>query len=1256
MLLSAYGAETVYYVSPVGDGTDGSTWATAFRHPQDAVDAAAAAANPDGARVVIADATYRVKNANDAAVIRISAGSIVLEPQNAGAHGVIIDGGTSQTTGPDNVRRALTIDAGLSGVTVTGLVLTNGFMVYNKSLQASTLHARSGTLSDCRIHGWSRRRCAFVYLAGDAVLSRCLVTRAASADYSSSSSGVDVGIYLAGNAQVLDSTIENLDCYKGSGKFGAVNMVSSGCVLRGCVIRGVHAGVPSGANAVGFGTSFGGGVTATAGTIEDCVVTNNSVFGYGGGLYLDGSVTVRNCVVWDNDATAEGRDIFVAAGKNPSITGTASSDTPDDANGNTDLDPTAGFCAVGRATLGKAPFAVAFRSADGNAAAVWNFGDGGTATGASPSHTYAAPGVYTVSRTTGGATETRLGYIVVTGERLYVSKTGSATVPYDTEAKAARHPQDAIDLATAGTEVVVGDGRYTARDGMDYSVLVLRRGGVAVRSANGRGGVFIDGGTADPANDAVRRVLTIGTGLDGVTLSGLVLSNGVMKYNTSVYPSSAMAYSGTIADTDIDVYCNQRCECVAFGGSLVYTNGHFTRRRVITRACQNRDVALKLFGSAQLVGIHFHDIANVEATSYSLPAVEMSSANALVRNCLFTGITTGGTSGTATKGAALYASAGTVENCTFFGNKAYGDGGGAYVLPAVVFRNNVAWGNTASTGNGNDVFCSDHANISHSCASDLTAGVNGNLAVAPGFVDAANGDFSLDPDSLCIDAGDDQPWMADATDLAGNPRLHGDAVDMGAYECQTTSDALVADFSVSSGAAFGPAPLSATFSATVAGGGDGVAYAWDFGDGASLPASSGNATASHTYGAVGAYTVTLTATKDGKAPCVVPVTNCIVVVGDVCYVSTNGAAIPPYDTWAKATADIQAAVRLNPSRVVASNGVYTLDYTLGDFGLNLQNPIEVVSVNGPGATVIDSGVATAPPDSSTVRRIATLAHPGAVLDGFTLRRACPPAVYATEGALLNCVVTNSFRTYNQPLVRLSGTAAATNCVIDASGYTCMHVNAETTAVLIDGGATLANATVRNLSWTANRANPDYARGGVIATGGAAVRNVLVHGIRFDLTDAARAPAGIYAAGDATVENCTVRDCWARYASCGGLGVYATGVSVRNCVAYGNTAGAAGDETAVDALFPSTPAAFANNLVGVAALPANAEACLVGENPLFAGASGFEISNGSPCRNRGVRLEWMDGATDIAGKKRCFGRPDIGCWEIPILDRSLISVR
>lgn len=40
-----------------------------------------------------------------------------------------------------------------------------------------------------------------------------------------------------------------------------------------------------------------------------------------------------------------------------------------------------------------------------------------------------------------------------------------------------------------------------------------------------------------------------------------------------------------------------------------------------------------------------------------------------------------------------------------------------------------------------------------------------------------------------------------------------------------------------------------------------------------------------------------------------------------------------------------------------------------------------------------------------------------------------------------------------------------------------------------------------------------------------------------------------------------------------------------------------------------------------------------------------IGRGSPCRNRGIREAWMDGATDISGRPRVFnGRPDVGCYE------------
>ncbi|HAK60828.1 MAG TPA: hypothetical protein DCO77_10665 [Nitrospiraceae bacterium] len=59
-----------------------------------------------------------------------------------------------------------------------------------------------------------------------------------------------------------------------------------------------------------------------------------------------------------------------------------------------------------------------------------------------------------------------------------------------------------------------------------------------------------------------------------------------------------------------------------------------------------------------------------------------------------------------------------------------------------------------------------------------------NISEDPLFVDPANGDYSLSPDSACIDAGVSSYHgnTAPDHDIFGNPRPQGDAHDIGAYE------------------------------------------------------------------------------------------------------------------------------------------------------------------------------------------------------------------------------------------------------------------------------------------------------------------------------------------------------------------------------------------------------------------------------------------------------------------------------------------
>ena len=80
---------------------------------------------------------------------------------------------------------------------------------------------------------------------------------------------------------------------------GTVKMTGGGALVTRCLIDGntMMDGNPIGQNTCG-------GIHATAGRIENCVITNNVGMAFGGanasGLYLDGPIVVLNCTVLDN--------------------------------------------------------------------------------------------------------------------------------------------------------------------------------------------------------------------------------------------------------------------------------------------------------------------------------------------------------------------------------------------------------------------------------------------------------------------------------------------------------------------------------------------------------------------------------------------------------------------------------------------------------------------------------------------------------------------------------------------------------------------------------------------------------------------------------------------------------------------------------------------------------------------------------------------------------------------------------------------
>jgi hypothetical protein len=68
-------------------------------------------------------------------------------------------------------------------------------------------------------------------------------------------------------------------------------------------------------------------------------------------------------------------------------------------------------------------------------------------------------------------------------------------------------------------------------------------------------------------------------------------------------------------------------------------------------------------------------------------------------------------------------------------------------------------------------------------AADAFLAENGCVNADPRFVDAAKGDFSIHRKSPCRDAGIAESWMTGLCDIVGNPRMYGNNVDIGCYEC-----------------------------------------------------------------------------------------------------------------------------------------------------------------------------------------------------------------------------------------------------------------------------------------------------------------------------------------------------------------------------------------------------------------------------------------------------------------------------------------
>jgi parallel beta-helix repeat protein len=565
--------------------------------------------------------------------------------------------------------------------------------------------------------------------------------------------------------------------------------------------------------------------------------------------------------------------------------------------------------------------------------------------------------------------------------------------PFSTWANAARTLQDAADLSLAGDEIVATNGIYSSsgRYLINATNRILIPARVAVRSVNGPAFTTILGETntrcvyLEDFASLVGFTLTRGQANDGggafCLSTNAFIANCIIVSNSASGGSGGGVYGGTLTN------CTLAGNSASYGGGAASGSGPYS---CALNSCVISSNSASYFGGGT-IGCRLNGclvIGNTAVTGggvHGLPAVF----------CL---------------------------NCTIVGNTAAVQGGGIWgtngmLATSIVYHNKAA--------SSEDMGWGSRPQIMYCCTPQKETYDTTLVTNEPAFVDLAGGNLRLTASSLCINAGANS-YAAGAVDLDGNPRIHEGVVDIGAYEFQGTFVPI--PVTITQQPMSQEAVLGDTVTLTVvAEGTPPLTYQWQF-EGANVPGKTDTVLvlANINTGQFGTYTVRVT----GRAGPVVSNPAIVSQKGPYLhYVDANSAnPTAPFRSWATAARTIQDAVDVASAgdEIVVTNGVYAsggrvISGTITN-RVAVTNTLVLRSVNGPAFTTILG---------ETNTRCVYLGNAASVT-GFTLTRGQADKgggafCLSTNALISNCIILSNIAVWGSGGGVCGGTI--TNCTL-----------------------------------------------------------------------------------------------------------------------------------------------------------------------------------------------------------------------------------